>query len=423
MNKNILATDTYTVFNKTIINNNDKKILIMLYQPIIGTTPIALYNTLITELDKSEILSSTETHLQLMKLTLLPLEQIKEARKLLEAIGLLKTYFKEGNINEYIYEIYSPLKPNEFFINPTLNMALYSSLGKSEYKKLKANFQIPKINLDSYTNISSSFTDMFTSCSISAKEYIDNNIKEEVTSKIKLTNMIDFDYLKSSLSNDMINEKTFNKDTNDLLLSIAYIYNLDIIKLKELIEISLNSKRLIDKDKLRKFAREFYQFENSGQIPNIIYKNQPDNLKNQPNDDSPRSRLIHQFETITPYNFLKAKNKGIPPLREIKLLENLMLDIKLPAGVVNVLIDYVLKVNNNKLSKNFIETIATEWKRNDINTVVEAMEHVELHSKKTKKTSNPKTKKTPTWFNENQSLEAMTKDEEEQMNKLLEGYK
>ena len=423
MDKNLLATDTYTVFNKTIINNNDKKNIIMLYQPIIGTTPIALYNTLITELDKSEILSSTSTHLQLMNLTLLTLEDIKEARCKLEAIGLLKTYYKEGNINEYIYEIYSPLKPSDFFINPTLNMTLYSALGKTEYKKLKANFQLPKINLEAYINISSSFTDMFTSCSVSAKEYMDNNIKEEVTSKIRLTNNIDFDYLKTSLPSDMINDKTFNKDTNELLLSIAFIYNLDIIKIKELIEVSLNSKRLIDKDKLRKYAREFYQFENNGKIPNIIYKRQPDNLKTNLTDDSPRSRIIHQFETITPYNFLKAKNKGIPPLREVKLLETLMLDIKLPAGVVNVLIDYVLKVNNNKLNKNFIETIASEWKRNNISTVVEAMEHVENHNKKTKKTTSPKSKQTPTWFNENQSLEAMSKDEEEQMNKLLEGYR
>ena len=40
---NILPADTYVVINKSIINNEDRKILNMLYQPIIGPLPIMLY--------------------------------------------------------------------------------------------------------------------------------------------------------------------------------------------------------------------------------------------------------------------------------------------------------------------------------------------------------------------------------------------
>ena len=39
---NILPADTYVVVNKSIINNEDRKILTMLYQPIIGPLPIKL---------------------------------------------------------------------------------------------------------------------------------------------------------------------------------------------------------------------------------------------------------------------------------------------------------------------------------------------------------------------------------------------
>ena len=40
-----------------------------------------------------------------MSLLKTPLKILKEAREALEATGLLKTYFKKGDVNNYIYEI------------------------------------------------------------------------------------------------------------------------------------------------------------------------------------------------------------------------------------------------------------------------------------------------------------------------------
>ena len=64
MSKNltILPADTYTVVNKTVINSNDKKLVTMLYQPIIGYTASNLYFTLIDDLDKLELMSDDLTH-------------------------------------------------------------------------------------------------------------------------------------------------------------------------------------------------------------------------------------------------------------------------------------------------------------------------------------------------------------------------
>ena len=63
-----------------------------------------------------------------------------------------------------------------------------------------------------------------------------------------------------------------------------------------------------------------------------------------------------------------------------------MLEQKLNPGVVNVLIDYVLKVNNKKLNKDYIETIVGQWKRLKVETVVDAMEVCKKEHKKFKKT-------------------------------------
>lgn len=424
-NKAILTTDIYTVFNKTVINDNDNKLITLLYQPIIGSEATALYNTLVLQLDQSLILSDTYTHYYLSALLQLSLNDVYHARVRLEGIGLIKTYYKENNINEYIYEIYSPMKSSDFFNNPTLSMALYNSIGKNEYKKIKSLFQLPTFNLDGFKNISSSFNDVFMSAPLTKYETLENNLKDEKTLDIKFNNSFDFEFLRNTISSDMINENTFNNEVKELILNLAFIYNIDILKIKELVELSLNSKKLVDKIKFRKFAREYYQIENYGQLPSVVFKNQPENLQTKLTENSPKAKIIYQFENITPYNFLKAKNKSVPPARELKILENLIVDIKLNPGVVNVLIDYVLKTSNNKLNKAFIEAIATEWKRSNINTVEEAMDHVSKHNKKfTKQTySKAKTVKTPEWFNQSQSLEEITKDEQEQLDKLLEGYK
>ena len=92
-NITILPADTYTVVNKTVLNESDRKLISMLYQPIIGHTAVSLYLTLIDDLDKLEVMSDDLTHHHLMSTMQLKLEDIVTAREKLEATGLLKSYF------------------------------------------------------------------------------------------------------------------------------------------------------------------------------------------------------------------------------------------------------------------------------------------------------------------------------------------
>ncbi len=51
-----------------------------------------------------------------------------------------------------------------------------------------------------------------------------------------------------------------------------------------------------------------------------------------------------------------------------------MIKYKLLPGVVNVLVDFVMKKNNMKFTKGFVEKIASHWARKEIKTVKAAME-------------------------------------------------
>ena len=250
MKEKILPADTFVVINKTVLNDQDRKILTMLYQPIIGADAISLFFSLWSYLDKLELMSVECTHHHLMTNMRCKLESIIESREKLEAIGLIRTYIKKDNINNYIYELYSPLNPYEFLNNPILSVSLYSNVGKVEFEKIKEYFKIPRINLKDYEDISCSFSDVFESTNISS---FDNmvDIKRINTNKLSIVSKIDLENTLSLIPEEMLNIRSITKDTKDLIYQLSSIYNLDDDKMNELIRNSLKEKKKIDKKLLR----------------------------------------------------------------------------------------------------------------------------------------------------------------------------
>ena len=419
----VLPADTYTVINKSIITSYDKKIITMLYQPIIGYTAVSLYNTLLDDLEKSNMMSEELTHHHLMNTMQLRLEDILISRKKLEAVGLIKTYMKKDNINQYVYLVYSPISANEFFNHPVLNVVLYNNLGKKEYEKVKNYFKIPKVILKDYDDITCSFDDVFTPVRGTAE--VNEDIITNNSNNISIKKEIDFDLLISGLSEY---ENIFTDDVKELINTLSYIYNLDTLDMQGLIRNSINEKGLLDKNVLRKSCRDYYKFDNFGNLPTLIYTKQPEYLKKPKGDNSKWAKMVYTFENISPYQLLKAKYKGGTPTdRDKKLIENLLVDQKLAPGVVNVLISYVLKVNNEQLSKNYVETLAGQWKRLNIETVEDAMRLTEKKHKELKKATNKekvvtkkvKEEKLPAWFNKEQEINETTKEEQEELDKIL----
>ena len=430
---NILPADTYTVINKTVIKELDRKLITMLYQPIIGYSATSLYFTLIDDLDKKEIHSEELTHHHLMSTMQLKLDSIVIARKKLEAVGLLKSFYKKDTVNHYIYLLYSPISAAEFLNHPVLNIVLYNNLGKKEYDRIVDYFKIPKINLKDYEDITATFNNVFTS--VSGNVLIENeNIVKEETNKLKIDEVIDFNLLQSSIPSNMVSNRCFNEETKELINSLAYTYNIDDINMQGLVRNSINEKGLIDKIELRKNVRNFYQFENDGKLPTFVYSKQPEYLKLPQGDTSKWAKMVYTFESVHPYDFLRSKYKnGEPSIRDLKIIEDLLVDQKLTPGVVNVIIAYVLKVNNQKLSKNYIDTIAGQLNRLHVETVEEAMrvtekEHKKLRKQFEEKNNKPqvvykqkqdKKEELPEWFGKELKNEEMTEEDKDELDKIL----
>lgn len=431
MNGKLLPADTYIVVNKTILSEQDKKKITMLYQPIIGHTAVSLYLTLIDDLEKREVMSEELTHHHLVSTMQLKLNDIVIAREKLEAVGLLKTYVKEENVNNYVYVLYSPLSVNDFLNHPILSVVLYNNLGKKEYDKLVNYFKIPRIVLKDYEDITASFSSVFTSVPGNLFTANDNIISKNIGS-IKMDDKIDFDLLISSIPKSIINEKCFNEDARTLINALAFTYNIDDFAMQGLVRNSLNEKGLIDKNELSKNVRNYYEFENAGKLPTLIYSKQPDYLKSPTGDTSNWAKQVYTFENVTPNDYLRSKYKnGEPTMRELQIIEDLMKKQKMKPGVVNVLISYVLKVNNNKFTRSYVETVAAQWCRMNIETVEDAMKIAEKEHKKIKKLmekdNNGKTytkaksvkEEVPSWFEKNIDKKEISKEEQEELDNLL----
>ena len=136
--------------------------------------------------------------------------------------------------------------------------------------------------------------------------------------------------------------------------------------------------------------------------------------------------MIYIFENTTPYDFLRSKYKNVNPTsRDLRLLEYLALELGLTPAVINVLIDYVLRINDKKLNKAYVETIAGQWVRQGIKTASQAMAIAEKEHKKNNKKSNTINKgiELPAWFNKENNTEEISESEKKEMEKLLSEFR
>ena len=419
----LLPADNYVVVNKTILTDNDKVNLINLYEPIIGPLAISLYLTLWSDLDRTLTFSDSYNHHHLMTFLKSNLNDIKEARSALEALGLIKTYYKEGdNINYYIYELYSPISAYEFFNHPILNIVLYNNLGVNEYNNLIKSYKKVNFKYDDYKDISSKLNDTFKSSAYN--NFSNENIKNKNSNKPKLDNLIDFDVLKESIPNKVLGNNAFNKKTKELINNLAFIYNIDTLKASEILRLTIDENGLINKDLFIKEVRKYYEYNNGGSLPTIIYRTQPEHLKSPEGDLSSAGKMVYIFENTTPYDFLKSKYKNNNPTpRDLKLLEYLALELNMPPAVINVLIDYVLRISDNKLNKAYVETIAGQWTRLGIKTAREAMNQAKKEYKKKPKKEINKSVKLPTWFDNEQKDINVSEEEKKEIEALLKEFK
>jgi replication initiation and membrane attachment protein len=428
----LLPIDRYIVSSDGLLHSYDQKVLTFLYQPLIGSTAFSLYMTLWCELEENRLWSESTTHHSLMNFLDTNLKEIYLARQKLEGMGLLKTYVKvEDDDRSFIYELLPPLNPERFFLDGMLNIYLYQKIGKNQFARLKRFFSVQQHpQTGDYKDVTKSFQDVYTTASPEALQ-----LHQESSQELRLglgesfigrteskaiqiqVESFNFDLLISGLKESLISKRSFTQRVKEAIANLAFLYNINALEMQKVVLSAVEDDE-INIEELRKAARDWFQFQHQDQLPALVDRVQPEQLKVQKTEPNTKEEELKQyFETVSPRQFLMdISGGGEPSKSDLQIVEDIMFHQNLSPAVVNVLIHYVLIKTDMKLTKSYVEKIASHWSRKGIKTVNDAMElaikenrqYLEWASgKKTKKSNDKKPIRTeyiPDWFNKEQKV-------------------
>ena len=365
--------DMFEVRANTLLADYDRETLTNLYQPIIGYTALALYFTLWSESDAQKVLSFS-SHEQLFSRMRLAPGKFIEARKLLEAVGLVTTKLEKvsgGNI--YHYTLNSPKTPKGFFSDTLLYGMLIQNLGEKDANRIKGLYQITSEELAG-EDISVSFNEVFHPDFQDTAFLSAAGNKDDVIGRNKAKAFTDFSWDKffetlSSLS--QITSKSISKKEMLEVERLATLYGVDESVAAEMVANAYD----VNKEKGERIDFKVFN-ESIRDASNYALNRRKRKSRSEINSDTDIANKINLFEKTSPKDILRilqGMTKVAPS--DLAILETLAKDYKLSNGVINVLIDFVLSMNKNVLSRAYAEKIAASFNREGIETTLDAMNY------------------------------------------------
>ncbi|GAA0456421.1 replication initiation and membrane attachment family protein [Alkalibacillus silvisoli] len=434
--KHLLPNDQMQIIKQTTFFEDADSVLTLLYQPLIGKESVALYQALWRS-STSQLSQSQISHHYMMSLLNITLDDLYEARKKLEGIGLLKSFKEEDSFRTFYYLLRRPVSAFQFFDHPTLSVLLEHHVGKEAHQQLQKRLA-PKPSISSNVeDVTLSFDDVFTTVAHKKQPP-----KREADESLVIQTDLPLEWLYKMLTQQQIEPKNILTNANlNYMEKIIKIYDVDYLELEKALLWAVNEDAGFDRQEFLDMCKDIY-YKKHGTVPPRLYtkgqahKVGQDEVVEATSNEQPESKqnqLIQHFDQITHRELLEDhSSSGIASMKEIEMITNLMEEHGLSQPVMNVLVHYVLKKNGNKLNRNYMDTIAAHWSREGVNTAKAAMDMAkkEHHmyqtwqqkKKQKQQKSTSKSKEVlPKWFKEQkqQKNEPQKTDE----NKKLEDSK
>ncbi|WP_082233627.1 replication initiation and membrane attachment family protein [Halobacillus massiliensis] len=370
----ILPVDGFIITKSGVTPKDDQVALTHLYQPILGQLPISIYQFLCSEYETNKEVQK-QSHHTLMTYLSIPLDKFYNARRMLEAIGLLKTYVSQQENREYIYEICPPFSPEEFFKDTFLSLLLQHEIGKDKSTQLKMRFQRAETSYDGFKEMTASFEEIFHQ-GLPASSEEDIASSQKVTpakGPIVLNNRIDFTWLEDALKQRMYpSSKILSGINKKLIVQLAALYNLSTTEIEKALTWAINDENELDVEEFKSACHDFMKKNKS----TADTENSREKAAVQSADKplSKEEQFVQMLERISPKELLEDVSNGNQAADgDLRMIRDVMTEQGLTPGVMNVLVHYVLLKTDMKLSKPYLEKIASHWTRKNVTTVRQAM--------------------------------------------------
>lgn len=370
--KELQPADSFKILMPYPFSNYDRQLLTLLYQPLVGAEAIAFYLTLWAEGEES---SEEATHYTLLNTLGVSISKVFESRIQLEAIGLLKTFRKDNGSRSFIYELCPPLDPKKFFADPLLSMFLFSKVGESAYRKVRDRFVIHTEISEGYEEVSRTFTDIFQPVHAKAGYPMETeNLQERKKGAYETDEEFDFALLRQGLSEQLVPHKVLTASIRDLIAKLAFLYSWGPLEMQKVILLAIDDDYKLSVESLKKAAADYYKLTVATTAPQLVQVKKSDPKK----AEAPKTKqdeLIVYLESTSPVEVLRDIANGKEPLpADVQLANQLVMQHGMEPAVVNVLLQYVLLRTDMKLTKAYVEKIASHWLRKKVTTAKEAMD-------------------------------------------------
>ena len=386
------SSDMFDVKVSSLLADYDRDTITNLYQPIVGYSALAVYFTFWSEAKNQRVLSLS-SHEQLLLRMKMATGDFVDARKVLEAVGLIKTRLEKTNgFSIYHYELFAPKTPVKFFNDTLLYGLLIQNLGENDANRLKRVYEIND-ELVRGEDISSSFNDVFhpdfeNAAFLKASQGSKNTLGRQ---KSKIDTEFSYEKFFNTLKEiSQINEKAILRSEIKEIERLATLYGVSVEIVAEKVANCYSPDRpkgsRVD---IRQLDEDLKDEVSYGVRTQVKRKN-----KNVVVGEEGLAAKIKFFEVQNPREVLKILQNGTKPAKaDLNILSSLAEDYNLPNPVINVIIDFVLQMNNNVLSKYSVEKIASSISRESIETAVDTMEYLNNNYTGGKKNSESKTSK------------------------------
>lgn len=373
----------YTVYGEPQLDESKRDALVYLYQPIIGSVALSVYFTMKSDID-AEGMSASFMHADLLSAIDTGLMHFLKAREHLEGIGLLETYQKEDPElgMQLLYALRAPLTPEKFFQDPLMSYLLMDKIGKRRYGRLVERFKPKMIDRSEAQNITKRFREVYrlNEQAFASQSEILEQTQDDFTEKS------DFDW---SLFSQQL--RRFNLiltiEEREKLQTFQTLYGLNELDLAEYVaKASAGEKNGLNFNYLR-------QLMNKEKRPNVaaeatkVKEQSTEKSTSAENNFSPQeTEIIAQSKKIAPVTFLRAIKRekgGFETNTEVRLLEELIGRNLLPKSVINIIINYILVIQNQAvINANYLNAIANDWAQKKIATPEDAINHVRENNQK-----------------------------------------
>ena len=386
--KSIDPKDELQIESLDSLTLKDVHVLTKLYKPLIGAQAYTLYMSLFAYLDFQNTMKPTTVSEILRKLDI-GIPDFFQARIKLEGIGLLGIYRSKEEKGKYIYEIVAPMPAEEFFKDSLLRTLLVEKIGQRLFEEELGALLSESSSKAGYEETTRSFVDVYNFAYQNASQLsqtdeiaFDTPRRSKVSKTIEQVDSFDYTFFKQGLDTHFVSSESLTREIREMMYTYHVVYGIDEMSMQQLIleSADIGSGR-VDAKKFRRMVE--IQYGNQQKARNIQNKKAQETEKvedTQVKDrkfNSAEISIISHAKTAPPAKYLesiKDQKKGFVTQDERYVLKDLVEKSPLSVEVINILINYILVVQNNVvLDKRYTMKIANDWAQSDVRTADDAI--------------------------------------------------